>query len=53
MSIAIIGGYNIASYPGILRAFDPSRAVMRSLSHRSFSEIGANISISVCPDQTI
>ncbi|KAF8712435.1 hypothetical protein AX14_013103 [Amanita brunnescens Koide BX004] len=28
ISIAIIGGYNIASYPGILRAFDPSRAVM-------------------------
>ncbi|KAK2467234.1 hypothetical protein APHAL10511_000783 [Amanita phalloides] len=28
VSIAIIGGYNLAQHPGILRAFDPSRAVM-------------------------
>ena len=35
MSIAIIGGYNLAFYPGILRAFDPSRAVMRSSSYGS------------------
>jgi KUP system potassium uptake protein len=39
MSIAIIGGYNIASYPGILRAFDPSRAVMRLLSYRSLLKL--------------
>ncbi|KAF8343268.1 potassium transporter [Amanita rubescens] len=28
LSISIIGIYNITFYPGILRAFDPSRAVM-------------------------
>jgi K+ transporter len=46
--IAVIGIYNIISFPGILRAFDPSRAVMcMSFSHQLFYIIISSPSVFV------
>ncbi|KAF8631980.1 hypothetical protein AX15_002091 [Amanita polypyramis BW_CC] len=36
VSIAIIGVINIVSYPGILRAFDPSRAVLMFIRTKNY-----------------